>query len=764
MCRRAARPFLESRRVCEKPFQSRLLAAALLCLLSVGACTPPVENGNGNSNGGGNQNGNDNSSDDLTQTPQASSCAAAVIACYDEFAHQPGGVINFRPTSRWGTTSLTWQLVEPYEGIGVEEQVDVIERALAQWADASQLEFQRAESDEADIKVRFVGGEHGDAFPLDGAGNVLGHAFFPGTDSAGEIHLCADEAWGLSPGDEQFDLFTVALHELGHALGLEHSRDETAVMAPSYANGGFETLTQDDIRVIRLLYGSKDGRRPPMLPPPRGGLGEPPNLLELNDPDSDGDSIPDTMEVFVLGTDPFAADTDGDGADDFEEVFRQGSSAAVGAVGEMDTDDDGVPDAVESRFGTDPNEPDTDGDGLTDEEELFYYGTHPRIADTDNDGLTDAVEVFELDTDPFNRDSDFDGVRDGGDEQPLDPLDSDDDGLPDGVEIRFFRTNPNNSDTDGDGLTDGDEVTFLGTNPLAANDFDEVGFMDSDGDNLPDGFEIREFGTRPMEADTDGDGLDDGEEFDAMTDPLRRDTDRDGVPDGDEIHVHDTNPRDSDSDGDGLSDGVEIAIAMTDPNDPDTDGDDLLDGDEQLRGTDPLNPDTDGDGTIDGDDPTPRGGPAGVGVAFVDGDDDGVDDGTEALEFGTNPMTADSDNDGLLDGQEIYTFRTDPLNAHTDGDTITDGQEVIVGSDPLVFGPGAAVEMDMDRDGLLNALEMEAGTRPDRPDTDRDLLLDGKEHDETATDPLSRDSDGDGLWDGVEVLVLNSDPLDGNDP
>ena len=51
-------------------------------------------------------------------------------------------------------------------------------------------------------------------------------------------------------------------------------------------------------------------------------------------------------------------------------------------------------------------------------------------------------------------------------------------------------------------------------------------------------------GTNPLVADTDGDGLNDGEEVDAGTDPLDADTDRDGVSDAEE------------------------AAAGTDPNDP----------------------------------------------------------------------------------------------------------------------------------------------------------------------------------------------------
>ncbi|MDK7272744.1 hypothetical protein, partial [Actinotignum schaalii] len=56
----------------------------------------------------------------------------------------------------------------------------------------------------------------------------------------------------------------------------------------------------------------------------------------------------------------------------------------------------------------------------------------------------------------------------------------------------------------------------------------------------------------------------------------------------------------ADTDGDGVNDGDEIKNG-TDPNKGDTDGDGLTDGEEKVIGTDPKNPDTDGDGINDGD-------------------------------------------------------------------------------------------------------------------------------------------------------------------
>jgi hypothetical protein len=147
--------------------------------------------------------------------------------------------------------------------------------------------------------------------------------------------------------------------------------------------------------------------------------------------------------------------------------------------------------------------------------------------------------------------------------------DNDNDGLLNGEEI-LAGSNPNSKDGDGDGISDFQETQFDGTNPSASdsdhdlipdnkdsepliyNDFTENGTAKMFTDYLQSQSEAGNFITEPLGVnDFDQDGLNDEMELDIGTNPLVADTDGDGLTDGDEILFYQADPNNPTAEGTG---------------------------------------------------------------------------------------------------------------------------------------------------------------------------------------------------------------------
>jgi hypothetical protein len=388
-----------------------------------------------------------------------------------------------------------------------------------------------------------------------------------------------------------------------------------------------DTLIMDagETFTLAFLADSDEDRLPAVLESINGCMDSPADADRdgiADSVDTDGDGLDDRFELLVgwtveveRGSFPVrsqcsADDTDNDGrTDDFEApavIERDEAGLIVFSTGNAPKRDTSGPKhrllgwALEDPV-TDPTSADTDLDGLSDDFELTPYRVRllspPAPADTFTKLLTTSPEHF----------------------------DSDRDTASDGVEVRVGG-NPRRSDFGNFGDNDGDGVV----NVLEGVEYDVTAHGVSSGgvcDSVcaEGAVTTTAVTSDPDVADTDGDGLDDGEERTLGTNPRGEaglDSDNDGLSDYEEVRGFDlrdvgtisTDPLDADTDDDKRGDGTETApggrliirvageapyAVFSSPIDPDEDLDRLVDGDEASAGTDTGNFNTDGDNRSD---------------------------------------------------------------------------------------------------------------------------------------------------------------------
>uniref|UniRef100_A0A8C9ST62 interstitial collagenase n=1 Tax=Scleropages formosus TaxID=113540 RepID=A0A8C9ST62_SCLFO len=185
-------------------------------------------------------------------------CGVPDLAEYTTF---PGNL-------KWQSNSVTYRIVNYTPDLPQSEVDRAIENALQVWARVTPLRFTRLYTGVADIMISFGRRDHGDGYPFDGPDGILAHAFPPSVGLGGDAHFDEDETF-TSQSSSGYNLFLVATHEFGHALGLSHSMDPGALMYPHYTYTDPErfSLPLDDIKGIQFLYGPNPEKPVDPTPP-----------------------------------------------------------------------------------------------------------------------------------------------------------------------------------------------------------------------------------------------------------------------------------------------------------------------------------------------------------------------------------------------------------------------------------------------------------------------------------------------------------------
>ena len=382
--------------------------------------------------------------------------------------------------------------------------------------------------------------------------------------------------------------------------------------------------------------------------------------------DANNDGIPNYLDI----TFPGFVDSNGDGVNDNADKDKDGIINQY----DLDSDNDGIPDVVES-YGVDTN-----GDGVID-----------NYSDTDSDGFSNNVDgsnggVAGSSVGLGAQDFDGDGVPNYLD------TDSDSDGIPDVVEAGGLYTSnsgrlSNFIDLDQNGLSDNN----TGLTGLLKSGAD-ISPVDGRADDYPNKNLDRDFRPSAYDLDSDGDGIAD------VIEAGLPDTDLNGKADGvngtngwsttvsalPALTLRNTdgvgNPDflDIDSDEDGIPDNIEgmsTASYIRPTSTTDTDGDGLInhyDNFNGFGGSGIFVYDHDSDGTPDYRD--------------LDTDSDGQPDIIEGNDFNLNKMPddlvtltgLDTDGDGLDN-------RFDSLNSVTN----LKGTSYMMGSGGSFIGDAA---------------------------------------------------------------------------
>jgi hypothetical protein len=150
-----------------------------------------------------------------------------------------------------------------------------IRKAFNTWSIATGALFVQTDDEaSSDIRIMFARSDHGCGYNFDGIGGTLGHAFYPDgglTDISGDIHFDLDEKWIAGGNQPDYDgkstsLFHVALHEIGHSMGLTHNSNPMSVMFPWYSTHLVDANTPhlpiEDVAAFHELYSDQydDGK------------------------------------------------------------------------------------------------------------------------------------------------------------------------------------------------------------------------------------------------------------------------------------------------------------------------------------------------------------------------------------------------------------------------------------------------------------------------------------------------------------------------
>lgn len=168
---------------------------------------------------------------------------------------------------RWQKAGIRYAIKDYLPGVSKPDFESIVFQAFQNWTRLGNIDVLPAKPGEL-VDILISNGQ-GPQSNFDGAGGVLAWAYMPtGADQQLLMEFDLAETWVTSATMRGILVANVACHEFGHLLGLSHSVQQGALMAPYYNAAVAVPQASDDVPRFQARYGVRAADPiPPATPP-----------------------------------------------------------------------------------------------------------------------------------------------------------------------------------------------------------------------------------------------------------------------------------------------------------------------------------------------------------------------------------------------------------------------------------------------------------------------------------------------------------------